>query len=421
MPSFLMTETLVLIVTIAVFITPIVFTSINPFPFQKIAAQDAKRRGWGDTIIRVTRSCEFLTLYSQFWTIVAMYYLTPTTMFIAQSLSWSVFIVYHSMNYISPALLSYHPREFVQEVVRWTPPRQTKYFGIWLGLHLQHTVSPLYLHYLTQKHNIDYTNNLFAFVSAFNAVLFYIGWHLFCWHVQGIPAYPFLTEQRINMVEHNLYCVGLSCVVALNCVLAGMWRELGFYLLGFGSVIAVVFVADVTDELTPPGGMEFGLITKLKYCFAFFTCFRKLQSATLDAISPIAEVPQFETWPTAADFYPIFSETFGAQSAQPAYTEIDRLREQYRREVVDNDRYLVIMLKDEGGVRSHSVVSTQEEVKTLTAGKKHWRVYGRVYGRYDFKRYPHVSGGRALASRESVFEPRTPEAPIGDYLTSSKD
>ncbi len=235
-------ESFVITVTIVSFFIPIIFTTINPFPFQKETAEDAKKRGWNSYIILITRACSFLTLYTQFWIIIAMLYLTPTTMFIGQSLSWIVFSLYHGMNYIDPMLLAYHPEEFVREVIRWTPPTKKRYTIIWAGLHLQHTVFPFYLHYLTFKHEIDYKNNLFAVVSSFNVVLFYVAWHLCCWHVQGIPSYPFLKKLRIDKYELLFYCGGFIYMVVINCILASMWRELLFYLLGLICMTSITCV-----------------------------------------------------------------------------------------------------------------------------------------------------------------------------------
>ncbi len=55
------------------------------------------------------------------------------------------------------------------------------------------------------------------------ALLFYIIWHLFCWNVQGLPAYPFLIELRIIKYEILFYILGFfimsiknSCLLSIN-------------------------------------------------------------------------------------------------------------------------------------------------------------------------------------------------------------
>jgi hypothetical protein len=231
-------ESLIFAVTFISFLIPIVNTVVNPFPFQKEAAIDAVDRGWSDTLILVTRSCPYLTLYTQFWIIVALYYMTPTTMFIAQTLSWFVFCVYHGINYIDKKHLAYHSEEFVKKVVSWKPPKWPLVI-VWFGLHWQHTIFPFYLHYLTYKYDIDYTNSFYAVMCSFGVMAFYLVWHTFCWKVQGIAAYPFLNRLRQISHEISFYCAAFTLVVVVNCIVASMWRELIFYMVGILHMIAV--------------------------------------------------------------------------------------------------------------------------------------------------------------------------------------
>ncbi len=234
-------ESQIFTATFISFLIPIVNTIVNPSPFQKEATDNAKQRGWNKYIILVTRACPYLTLYTQFWILVALYFLTPTTMFIGQSLSWFVFILYHGINYIDPMHLAYHPEELVKEVVSWTPPKN-KNIVIWFGLHLQHTIFPFYLHYLTNKYNIDYCKNIYAILCSFAAISIYVVWHLFCWYVQGIPAYPFLTKLRLFTHELLFYCAGTVLMVVVNCILAFMWSELIFYFMGIGTTLIIGYI-----------------------------------------------------------------------------------------------------------------------------------------------------------------------------------
>lgn len=225
-------ESVIFNINLISFLIPIVFTTIKPFPFQIKTTEDAKRRGWNSFAILVTRVCPYLTLYTQFWTLVAMYNMEPITMFIAQSMTWTVFLLYHGINIIDPVCLTYHPREFVKEVVSWKPP-MSKNIVIWFGLHLQHTIFPFYLHYLTYKYDVNYYNSLYPVIANILVMGLYVIWHLFCWQVQGIAAYPFLNEFRDHSCEIGFYCFGFIIIVLINCILASMWRELIFYLIGF--------------------------------------------------------------------------------------------------------------------------------------------------------------------------------------------
>ncbi len=239
-------ESIIFNITLITFLIPIVNTVVNPFSFQKEASKNAKKRGFNSMIVTITRSCPYLTLYTQFWIIVAMYNLTPVSMFIGQSLSWCVFILYHGINFIDPMHLAYHPEEFVKEVVSWKPPINTqtsfKNIVVWFGLHLQHTIFPFYLHYLTYVYNIDYTKNIYAVFCTFNIMIFYTIWHMFCWYVQGIPAYPFLTKLRLMSHEITFYFVGFVLMTIINCILASMWSELFFYIIGVVSMIIAILL-----------------------------------------------------------------------------------------------------------------------------------------------------------------------------------
>lgn len=238
-----MFESIVFTVTLVSFLIPIVFTTVNPFPFQIKATEDAKKRGWNTLVILVTRACPYLTLYTQFWILVAMYNLTPLTMFIGQSMTWCVFLLYHGFNLIDPTHLTYHPEEFVREVVSWKPPKN-KNIVIWFGLHLQHTVFPFYLHYLTSKYEIDYTGNISYVMCSFLLMLFYVVWHLFCWYVQGIAAYPFLNYLRNKSQELLFYCLGFHFMVVVNYILTSMWSELLSYFMGIGVVLVLNHVSN---------------------------------------------------------------------------------------------------------------------------------------------------------------------------------
>jgi hypothetical protein len=245
-----MLEYLIFTITLVSFVVPIVFAITRPLPFQIDASNYAEKNGWNKYIILIVRSCPYLTTYSQFWFLVAIYDRGPTAIFVGLSFAWGILILYHSINFINPMHLSYHPEEIVLKVTGLKPPND-KLVVIWCGLHLQHTFPVMYLHYLAYSRDINYQHNYSAFFVSMLLVAFYIVWHLFCWRVQGIPAYPFLKHFRQeNMLnprhaEIIFYYAGFLAVIVLNCVLGSMWGELLFYVIGLAvSVIGGLLITE---------------------------------------------------------------------------------------------------------------------------------------------------------------------------------
>ena len=140
-------ELLIFTITLFTFVIPIINTIYNPHDFQLEALMDAKSREQSDLIITITRAFQFLTTYTQLFTLIALYTYSPNHMFIAQLLTIYVFIIYHGINYICPFYLTYHNEKIVKEVITWIPPYNEN-IVIWFGLHWQHTIAPFYLYYL---------------------------------------------------------------------------------------------------------------------------------------------------------------------------------------------------------------------------------------------------------------------------------
>lgn len=213
-----MTETAIIIITTAQMMIPLIYAVVNPFPFQKLATADALNRDWNMSAIIITRCIPYLTMYSQCLTLVALYYKTPITMLVAQSTSWFVFVLYHGLNYMDPMNLAYHPKELVNQVIRWTPPSEKTFKNVvtWLGLHFQHTVFPFYLHYVTHKYKIVYRNNYDALGYNSLFIVTYMFWFLICWKVQGVAAYPIMNRLREHDAEFTFYlmCFGLSSTIS---------------------------------------------------------------------------------------------------------------------------------------------------------------------------------------------------------------
>ena len=211
-------ESIIFNVTLISFLIPIILTTVRPHPFQIKATISAKRQGYSMPLILITRALPYLTIYTQFWILLALYKLEPITMSIAKTLSWSVFFLYHGINYVDPMYLAYHSKELVREVVRWTPPF-SRYIVIWFGLHLQHTIFPFYLHYLAKIHSISSEKFLINTTNSMSIMILYLAWHLFCWDVQGIPAYPFLSMLRSTGYEISFYFIGFMFMLLINVII----------------------------------------------------------------------------------------------------------------------------------------------------------------------------------------------------------
>jgi hypothetical protein len=208
-----MYESIIFKIKLLSFLGPIFFRTIRPEQFQIKSNENAEKRGWSKPIILLTAGIPYLTLYTQIWILIALWYLTPRTMYIAQSLSSSVFILYHSINFIGPMHLTYHSEDLIKKIVRWTPPF-SMYIIPWFGLHVQHTFFPFYLYYISIKYKINY--DLKYTLDTFIIMGIYILWHLFCWHVHDMPAYPFFIKLRKNGYEIPFYITGFSAMALIN-------------------------------------------------------------------------------------------------------------------------------------------------------------------------------------------------------------
>lgn len=228
-------EEYILNLLIITLIVPIINAMINPQPFQKSAHKCAKSRGHNKIVIIITRACQHLTLYSQFWTIIALYYKTPLTMFIAQTMSILVFFLYHGFNYFDKKYLAYHPIELVEQVVSLTPP-MNRYIIVWMGLHFQHSIFPFYIYYISRNYDLVHYEPYMLFYS-FATMTAYILFSIYCWKVQGIAPYPFLNDLNKHSSEVLFYCLGFIVFMTINCVVCSMYNELFFYSLGIISLL----------------------------------------------------------------------------------------------------------------------------------------------------------------------------------------
>jgi hypothetical protein len=209
-------ESVICIVTFVIVSIPVINTIFNPLPFQQNATIDARKRGWNESIIKTTRALPFLTLFAQVWFLLAIYTLDSDIMFVTQAISWVVFVLYHGMNFIDPVHLAYHPKEMIDKVIKLIPPIHPFYFIIWCGLHYQHTLPPFYLYYLACEHDVIYNNNKNGVYYTMFAMSIYCSWHMFCWKVQGIPAYPFLKELRKQSQEMVFYTFGATLTFVIS-------------------------------------------------------------------------------------------------------------------------------------------------------------------------------------------------------------
>ena len=173
----------------------------RPQPFQQNAHACAKKRGHSRPLILISRSLCHLTQFGQWWIIAALFTKNNDVFFVAQAISWIIFCLYHGMNLWNPQLLAYHEKNLVDQVVRWSPPSHPFHVLIWFGLHYQHTLPPLYMHYFAYTNVITYSENTRGALYTVVAMIVYTLWHLYCWKIQGIPAYPFLKEFRNQSFE----------------------------------------------------------------------------------------------------------------------------------------------------------------------------------------------------------------------------
>ncbi len=224
-------ELLIFTITLFTFVIPIINSIYNPHDFQLEALIDARSREQSDLIITITRTFQYLTLYTQFFTLIALYTYAPNHMFIAQFLTIYVFIVYHGINYICPFYLTYHNEKIVNEVISWIPPYNENII-LWFGLHLQHTIGPFYIYYLSYKYDITYENNIVGFFYTFLALLFYILWNLFCWNVQGKATYPFLNDLREFSLETAFYSLMFVLFLFIGCIMTSMYSSFVFFCIG---------------------------------------------------------------------------------------------------------------------------------------------------------------------------------------------
>lgn len=213
-------ETVVLWINLICFILPLIVTTIKPIPHQIESTKHARNNNWSLPVILVTRALPYLTLYTQFWNLLAWYHKAPILIDISLSLSIAVFLLYHGINLLNPMHLSYHPEELVRKVVSWRPP-MSKEVGLWLGLQIQHSFSPFYNFYLIYTNEITNAHvGLPVRSLCCTLVLFiYVIWLLICWKINDIPPYPFLKELREKDLEKLFYVCSLVAFGCLNFII----------------------------------------------------------------------------------------------------------------------------------------------------------------------------------------------------------
>jgi hypothetical protein len=209
-----------------VLIIPMINSIVRPQPFQL----NADKNKWSMPIIILTRSFQHFTLYSQLYVLYALWALEPTSMFIGKTLSWTVFFAYYGINHVNPMYLAYHPEELVKQVTAYKPPCSRLLIG-WIGLHIQHMLFPFYLQYISVKYGINTEMSLSVFINNYIVILIYILWHLICWHVQEIPAYPFLINLRTYEYEILFYNFGILVItlVSYGLLIIDRWNMQQFH------------------------------------------------------------------------------------------------------------------------------------------------------------------------------------------------
>lgn len=140
---------------------------------------DALKRGYSLTIIRLTRSTQYFTLFGQ----LLYAFGVPS---VAVAVEFFVFLLYHGMIHgIGVETLSYEDVFQARESTGFYPPKSLLILP-WIGLHLQHTICPI----------MAWMDFPFLWADAglvVCAIATYTVWMLYCWRVQGVPPYPFLS------------------------------------------------------------------------------------------------------------------------------------------------------------------------------------------------------------------------------------
>ncbi len=204
-----------LAITIISYLGAIVLPIIKPHSFQQLAGVE----GYPYPIIVLTRSTQYFTLFAQFWLIVALISENPVAQLVAQSTGTAVFILYHGFTSVDPMSLSYHDEGMVREATRLFPPPMNRYIVGWFGLHFQHTVCPLMAWYLHGWYTWDNANR------ASLLGLVFLPWSLFCWKVQGIPAYPFMKRLDDTMID-TFYIWSIVFYVAMTLGIGKMFTQI---------------------------------------------------------------------------------------------------------------------------------------------------------------------------------------------------
>jgi len=177
------------------YLVALINTIIRPKLSQIKALKYGTDRGFPVSLIIFVRITQHFTLYSQLLLIIALFTGHNEIAASAQILETVVLLLYHIMIQ-RPTLLAYYEdfdKNVLDIVTSYTSPQEKKYFILWLGLHIQHTIAPLHL-FIFKRH-IHLKNDQYIATSTYLLILYGI-WSFFCWFIQGHPVYPFQKTLR---------------------------------------------------------------------------------------------------------------------------------------------------------------------------------------------------------------------------------
>ena len=178
-----------------IYLAAIINTALRPKKSQIKALNYGLEKSYPKYLMIFVRVTQHFTLFSQLMLIIALYSGHNEIAASAQILETVVLILYHIMIQ-KPTLLAYY-EDFddnsLDIVTSYRRPKEKKYFILWLGLHLQHTIGPLHLFFF--KRHFHLKNDKWISTSTYLLIVYGI-WSFICWFLQGHPAYPFQKTLR---------------------------------------------------------------------------------------------------------------------------------------------------------------------------------------------------------------------------------
>lgn len=199
----------------------------KPRQIARVSETYALDKGWGINIILLTRITQYYTILSQLLLIVSLLCDKKELVVLAHIYQTCLFLLYYGIVYFDVGHITYVENfpnvEYIKRVVAFTPPIYSKdktEMIAWATLNTQHLLAPLYFWvegYLFKS--IKHDNSL---IMEVNIIFILYGlWNFFCWHVQGVPAYPIqkkvYDKSIVSAIMFYASCLGILNVSAMLC------------------------------------------------------------------------------------------------------------------------------------------------------------------------------------------------------------